>query len=220
LLLPLLAAPARAADDADIPDDLRDADYITAVDVEAEVPYGELYIDDAVIGIFPRLEDRLGGVLVGNVRLILDEVPGHAQHPDGSTGKPQSVTFRIEQAYLSSSLRADILVRPKGRALAARRWSGLSKKEQQQFLEIYSAASQSSWFEEQAEPDARRLRDPGAREFFTSFWSRRPRNLPPLAEQPEGPRIGRYDFRVDASGHEVTLFDYALNDYLLKLSGV
>src|SRR5687768_5634535 len=100
LALLLAAAPAFAIED-DIPEDLRKADYITAVDVEAEVPYGELFIDEAVIAIFPRLEDRLSGMFIGGARLNFRKLPlSEAQPTAVENGRAR---FRVDSAYLAAS---------------------------------------------------------------------------------------------------------------------
>jgi hypothetical protein len=211
LTLALLAVTAYAAD-PDVPEDLHDADYITAVDVEAEVPYGELFIDEAVIAIFPRLEDRLAGMLVGRVRLKLrpQSAPG-ASPGGGRTARP--VEFRIEQAYLSASLDSAVKIAPKGRALAARSWDKLKQSERDEFLRIYNETRAADWLRT---PDdvASGTRDPRGKEFFTSVWAKRPRALGGTATDQE---LLRFDIRVSATGNEVSLTDRSTEAVLFQL---
>jgi len=220
LALLLLTAPAFAMD-ASVPEDLHEADYITARDVEANVPYGTLYIDEGVIAIFPRLEDRLSGILIGRARLRLNRLPG------AEPGKPQRVIeFKVEQAYLATSPHADLKIQPKGRALQARRWDDLPQDEQQRFLDLYTQALPAGWYAEGAAAGetnpAATARDPQAKEFFAAFWAKPPRELAPAgadaAPTPSTPATpDRFDFRVDASGHNVTLADRTANLVLLNI---
>jgi hypothetical protein len=195
VLAMLWAAPGFAMED-DVPKDLHDADFITAVDVEAEVPFGELDVDEAVIAIFPRLEDRLSGMLIGRVRLKMRP----AASGDGKTARP--IEFRIEQAFLSASLRSEWKVAPKGRALAARRWDTLKQSERDAFLKLYNQTVADSWT---ASPkDAQPVsRDPEGKEFFTAFWAKLPRAL----GGESGDEAKRFDFRVDSTGGQVSLTD-------------
>ncbi len=222
LALLFFTLPAYAANPLAVPDDLRGADFITAVDVEAEVPHGELFIDRAVIAIFPRLENRLTGLVVGNIRLRFAE-PGSPQQG----AERRRIEFRVEKAFLSCSLSSDIKVLPLGRALAARRWEALSKAEQQEFAEIYAQAFPGSWFVEgpaagETNPAAT-PRDPKSGEFYTAFWGRSPKQILDglaLLDRGSEPRdqyeVVRFDFRVTEAG-EITLHDRKSDHVLLRI---
>lgn len=199
LLILLCTTPALAMDEG-VPEDLHEADYITAVDVEAEVPYGELFIDDAVIAIFPRLEDRLSGMLIGRVRLKMRHTGPAAE---GKTPRP--IEFKIEQAFLSASLHSEWKIAPKGRALAARRWDALKQSERDAFLRAYNETRDADWGTSVASANGptRVVRDPEGKEFFTAFWAKLPRALGGESNSD----VKRFDFRVNSTGEEISLAD-------------
>ncbi|MCB1186041.1 hypothetical protein KDL29_02645 [bacterium] len=195
-----------AGEDPDV--NLMQASYISVQDVQAEVPQGDLHIEQGVVGIFPNLPRRMAGLFIGDARIELTDLDkGPASLNLFNEMEPDRRVRRIqvEKAYLSSSLAADARIIPSGLTTQIRTWQDLDDKEQEQFREIYLQSMSDAWVDNAgisggmghfagggggAGPT---MRFPKAREFYLAMWD------------DDGTR---WDYRVDASGTETTITDF------------
>src|SRR5690606_10443512 len=135
------AAQNQTASSAEDPQlNLSEASYLSVQDVQAELPHGDLHIEQGVVGIFPNLPRRMAGLFIGDAQVELSDLDkGPASlnlfneiHPEKRVNRIQ-----VEKAYLSSSLTADARIIPSGYTTEIRTWQQLDSDEQEQFREIY-----------------------------------------------------------------------------------
>ena len=220
LAVGLAAAPAAQPDPVVDPlAELKASEFLTVRDVLAHVPHGDLTIESGVVGIFPEISRRLGGVVLGDISLELNTLPREEvynlfKERDGR----QVRTFDVSRAYLQASIEGGAAVEPgTGYTTQVRRWDELSADEQQQFEEMVTAAMDDAWVlvpeaaeivaeEERAEPAQAAeppsagddeaialVRDPVEGEYFAAFWDED--NL-------------RWDYRVEADGVTTTIVEH------------
>ena len=188
---------------------LLEASYITAHDVSAELPQGSLYLEEGVVAIFPNLHRRMGGLFIGSAEIKLDALdngPGSLNLFNEIDAGRRVRTIEVERAFLSNSLGSGARILPSGYTTAIRTWDDLDKREQEQFREIYLQSMSDAWVDNAGHGGGMghfagggggsglSLRFPTAREFFLAVWDS------------DGTR---YDYRVDASGTQTTITDYA-----------
>ncbi|MCB1217462.1 hypothetical protein KDL44_08710 [bacterium] len=211
LAVALAAIPAMAQQPAASEDpqaNLEQASYLSIQDVQAELPHGDLHIEQGVVGIFPNLPRRMGGLFIGDARMDLDGLddgPAALNLFNEITPNRRVRRIQIEKAYLSSALTADARIIPSGLTTQIRTWQDLDRKEQEQFREIYLQSMSDAWvdnvgmgggmghFAGAGGGEGLTMRYPKAREFFMAIWDD--------AET-------RWDYRVDATGTEATITDY------------
>lgn len=212
LLLSLQAGAAAATDPLA---ELHNATFVTARGIRAELPHGTVTINTGVVAMFGREDVHTCGVVVGDLDLDLDLKPtgsGVLNLFQEISGSPE-VHWQLNAAYLNAAATSDAALRPEGIPLAIRKWSELSKEEQERFDGLYLQSYGDGWVDESAgmggppgmgHPGAGapglRLRDPVAKEVFAAVW-RKP-------DQP-GSVSQRFDIRMDATGKNVTITDFS-----------
>lgn len=198
---------AAVADDPLTP--LYEAEYIDAHDVEAHLPHGDITIHSGILGLFPGLERRLAGILMGDVTLVLDALPSGPGVLDLFTetfGGKDGFTIKVSKGYLLASYGSGTFVEPSGYATRVRSWDELERSEQDEFISIYLQCYSDGFVEEQAGGGGHwaggggggtaptvNLRDPVGHEVYAVVWN----------EKGE-----RHDYRVNADGSKVTIKDY------------
>jgi hypothetical protein len=189
--------------------ELQASEFLTVRDVLARVPHGDLTIESGVVGIFPEISRRLGGVVIGDISLELNTLPRTEtfnlfKEQDGR----QVRSFDVTRAYLQASLEGGAAVEPgTGYTTQVRRWDELSNEEQALFEGMVREAMADAWIvvPEVSETDNTAaaeapetaaletlMRDPVEGEYFAAFWDE--------DEQ-------RWDYRVEADGITTTIVE-------------
>lgn len=215
MTLPLLLAGLCIAG-ADSPDPLAPlyrSIYITARDIEADVPYGSFSIEEGVICFLPGQDRRKEGMFIGELDLTLSRLPReHAslnvfakEALARGEHEPRYLSFDVTAAYLNASLESDSTVLPGGRAVAIREWEDLEEAEQQRFAALYQEGMERRRQVRSAQPDVSGP-EPQGREFFASFWFE-PEKARTGAAAAEQAAEEHYDMHVDQSGRHMKIAD-------------
>ena len=200
-----MCCTAIAGEDFEV--NLTTASYVSAVEVAADVPHGELYIEEGVVAIFTNLPLRMAGLFIGDATVDLDRLdtgPASLNLFNELDPDRRVTRFNVEKAYLNTSLLADAGIQPTGRATRIRTWDELDDEEQEDFRGIYLQAMSDAWVEDggmggggghyagAGGGEGLVMRYPKSKEFYLAMWEK------------DGQR---YDYRVDVTGTESVIRD-------------
>lgn len=194
---------------------LREATFFTCQDVKAALPIGEIAINSAVVGVFPGLQSKLEGVLLGDVSLNITCNPGGKDTLNllcavlGGDSARRSYELKVRSGYLRGSPSGGAQVLVGGKATAARKWDQLEDSEREQFSAVYLQSYSDALLAGSAPaagPGAGGAQgrapsqEPQGKAVYASMWVE---GLPGQS----GPL--RLDLSVDESGKAVSIEDYA-----------
>jgi hypothetical protein len=216
------AAPTALADFSQAPDCppevmalLHDADFLTVRNLKANLPHGNLVINQGVIASFKGWDKHTAGVVVGDIDVNLTKLPqgptAYEAFPDMLDGKGE-VHVKARLSYLMASVDSDAQMVHGNESIAAmRRWNALKPQEQAQFESIYRAAWANGWLDDAASAAAGHpvLREPVKGECFGAVWVENWRDAPPG-------QLTRIDFRVEADGKTAIAREYASGKLLMQ----
>ena len=209
---------ARAADDPLA--ELHQAAFLDVHDMEAVIPHGSLTVADGIVASFRGVDQRTAGIMLGDIELVmsnLPEGPGALNlfaelYPDQRVVRKQA-----DRAFYSVAFGAGSQVQPGMYITALKTWDDLSAEEQARFESVYLQAYSDAWIEEAGhgggghpgggghwgaggQPETVgnqvKVRFPVGRETYAAVWTT------------DG---DRWDYRIDATGRNVTVEDYYRN---------